>query len=129
MRVLESMVDSSCTALDSIKGTDSRILLRGSLKYFQELCRSEEAGQMRLESINEAAPRLTKMLSVLEEAIADADHQISAAKKAIEDERKSTMAGFLAGLSDPQLQTVSKGLERGIIVNGCIEIALDLESI
>lgn len=62
---------------------------------------------MRLDSIKEVVPRLTKMLSVLEEAIADADHQISIAKRAIEDERKSTMAGFLDGLSDPQLQTVS----------------------
>jgi chromosome segregation ATPase len=89
------------------QGGDSRALLRASLKYFEDLCDVKEADSMRLESVKEAVPRLQKMLAVLEQEIADADEQIAMEKKAVEEERKSTMSGFLDGLSDPQLQAVS----------------------
>jgi len=89
------------------QGGDSRALLRASIKYFESLCSEKGADAMRLESIKEAAPRLTSMLAILERQITEVEQEISVEKKTVEDERKATMSGFLDGLSDPQLQTVS----------------------
>lgn len=88
------------------QGGDSRALLRASIKYFETLCSEKGADAMRLESVKEAAPRLTSMLAVLEKQITEVEHEIGVEKKAVEDERKATMSGFLNGLSDPLLQTV-----------------------
>ena len=67
----------------------------------------EDSDQIRLDSIKEAKPRLAKMLAAFEKEIETVDSQLKEERKSVEEERKKTMAGFLEGLHDPQLQTVS----------------------
>lgn len=90
------------------QGNETVTLLRSSLRYFEELCDTKGADQMRLESVNEAVPRLRSILSTLEAELAETDALISEAKRAIEEERNAIMSAFTKGLTDPQLQTVRR---------------------
>lgn len=101
-----------------LQGTDSRSLLRGSLAYFEQLCSTEGADQVRLNSIEEAKPRLARMLAALEKEVAELDAALADERQALEEERKMTMTGFLDGLRDPELQNVSGMAEAAEVVAG-----------